>query len=196
MSKDTAEVIAALQEQIAQAEGSSFFDSVKEEAKAPVRRRALLILNQRPQSHQELRNRLLRLDFEESLVDEVLADLARSGLIDDHAFAQQWVIERHRLRGKSRRALDLELQKKGIEASIRHAALAHISEDSEEAIATALARKKAGQVRAVPEDYAQYTKELRKVVGVLARRGFSQSLSMQIARTALADRISELEGKS
>ena len=43
-----------------------------------------------------------------------------------------------------------------------------------------------------PDDVTVRDKDLRRVVGVLARRGFNQGLSMAIAREALDARYSEL----
>ncbi|MGO2516209.1 MAG: recombination regulator RecX, partial [Corynebacterium variabile] len=58
----------------------------------------------------------------------------------------------------------------------------------------ALVTKKAGTVKTVPADRAEYDKALRRIVGVAARRGFPAGAGMDAARAALDARISELEG--
>ena len=87
--------------------------------------------------------------------------------------------------------LDHELADKGIAPGIRAQALEQIDDDDEAALAETLARKKAKKVKRV-EDRADYDKELRKIVGVLARRGFGQGMALGIARQAPDKRCDEL----
>lgn len=98
---------------------SELFDHKLEEDKAEVRRRGLLLLDQRARSRSELRQRLIALEFEDALVDMVLDDFEASKLLDDEMFAFEWVRQRHQRRGKSRTVLDRELKDKGIAQSIR-----------------------------------------------------------------------------
>lgn len=172
-----------------------FLDPVLEEHKAKVRHRALLLLDHRARSRHELRERLVALELvpDNAIIDEVLDDLTRSKLIDDASFAEEWVRVRHERRGKSRRVLDKELRDKGVAQPLRQAALEQVDDEDEEAVARRLAEKKARSIKAVPADYAERDKMLRRILGVLARRGFSQSMSMRIARAALAQRIEELQ---
>lgn len=181
-------------------EGLGLIDHEHEKAAAKVRERALRLLDQRSRSRQELRERLLDprrvKEGEDSpapeLVDNVLDSLARSGLIDDEAFAREWVRQRFERRGKSTAVLRRELQDKGVSAAERESALEQIDEADERELARELARKKARSVKAVPSDRAERDKELRRIVGVLARRGFPQSMALQIAREALDSRCAEL----
>ncbi|AFH52205.1 Regulatory protein recX [Corynebacterium pseudotuberculosis 267] len=174
-------------------EGNELFDKKFEEAKAPVKHRALLLLDQRQRSRHELKQRLLLLDFEEELVDSVLEDFECSKLLDDQMFANEWVRQRHMARGKSRTALNHELREKGVARYQREEALRQISEDDEENVARTLAWKKARSVKKIPETRNEYDKALRRIVGVLARRGFGQSQSLQVARSALERRLAELK---
>ncbi|WKD59114.1 recombination regulator RecX [Corynebacterium caspium] len=173
--------------------GTGLFDAVLEEKKSQVRKRALKLLDYRARSHAELKQRLLDLEFPETIIDAVITDLSSAGLLDDRLFATEWVRQRSARRGKSRRVLNHELQKKGISKSLRDAALAQISDSDEFALAQRLAHKKANSIKTIPEDYPSKQKELRKIVGVLARRGFPEGLSLQVGREALDERISELE---
>jgi regulatory protein recX len=52
--------------------------------------------------------------------------------------------------------------------------------------------KKARQITKPPTDYAEQEKYLRRIVGVLARRGFALGMSFAIAKEALEQRIAEL----
>lgn len=173
-------------------EGTGLFDHAAEEAKAEVRNRALKLLDQRARSRQELKERLTRLEFEPTVIEDVLDDLQSSNLINDQEFAAEWVRQRHARRGKSARALDRELSEKGVDSATRAQALEQIDADDEEAMARQLAEKKARSIKSAPADRAEQDKHLRRVVGVLARRGFPQGMSLQVARDAIAKRLQEL----
>lgn len=172
--------------------GGQLIDAEAEAVKAPVRSRALGLLDQRARSRKELRDRLVAADFESEVVDAVVDDLAEAGLVDDEAFAKEWVRQRHARRGKSARALNLELKEKGVEAADRATALAQITEESEEAVARQVAEKKARTLKRVPADRHERDKFLRRIVGTLARRGYNQELVMRISIDVLDARIAEL----
>ena len=189
-----ADKIARLQEALdAYEPGTGLFDRKHEEALAPVRKRALGLLDQRARSRAELRERLIKAEFEPQLVDEVLDDLAGSGLINDAQFAHEWVRQRAARRGKSARVLDMELRDKGVGGADRAAALEQISDEDEEHTARAVAEKSARKVKSAPTDRAGYDKHLRRIVGALARRGFNQGMALRIAREELNGRIAECE---
>lgn len=168
------------------------FDVEAEKEKTTVRNRALRLLDQRARSRSELTTRLLDAELPQAIVHDVVQDLERSGLVNDTEFAYEWVRQRHARRGKSSRVLDRELQEKGIDAETRAMALEQISAADEDAMARELARKKARSVRHQPADRAEYDKVLRRVVGVLARRGFSEGASLRMAKEALNERLEEL----
>lgn len=172
--------------------GGQLVDANAEAAKAPVRSRALGLLDQRARSRKELRDRLVAADFEPDVVEDVVDDLAGVGLVDDETFAKEWVRQRHARRGKSARALNVELKEKGVEAADRAAALEQITEESEEAVARRVAEKKARTLKSVPADRHERDKFLRRIVGTLARRGYRQELVMRISIDVLDARIAEL----
>lgn len=185
-------VLAALREHIAEAASTPLWDRAHEEEKAKVRNRALLLLDQRARSRSEMATRLGRLDFDPGLIDEVLDDLERSRLIDDAAFAEEWVRQRHTLKGKSRRALRMELREKGVSSDIAEQALEQVSDHDETQVATALATQKVASIRSAPGDRKEYDKLLRRVVGMLARRGYGESVAYGVAKQALDKRLAEL----
>ena len=172
--------------------GSDLFDHQAEDAKRQVRHRALLLLDQRARSRHELQERLVALDFDTRVIADVLDELEQSRLVNDHDFAMEWVRQRHELRGKSRSVLDQELRRKGISPEHRAAALEQVDDDAEYDCARELAAKQARQITKPPADYAEQEKYLRRVVGVLARRGFASGMSFAIAKEALEQRIAEL----
>ena len=192
--RDVRETIEKLAQQIAEADGGSLYDAGREESKAPIRAKALRLLDQRMRSRKELVERLEAVEeFPTSMIEEVVDDLTRSGLVNDELFASEWVRQRFASRGKSKMVLNRELQEKGIDASLRADALEQITHNAEEEVARKLAAKKAATIKTVAADFNTKQKDLRKVVGVLARRGFPSELSMSIARDQLEERYRELE---
>ncbi|MCQ9676133.1 MULTISPECIES: recombination regulator RecX [unclassified Corynebacterium] len=182
----------ALEDYESGAVGGHLIDVEAEESKADVRSRALGLLDQRARSRKELHDRLIAAEFEPDVIDAVLDDLAEVGLINDASFAREWVRQRHVRRGKSARALNLELKDKGVEAADRAAALEQVTEDSEESVARQVAEKKARTLKKVPADRHERDKFLRRIVGTLARRGYSQGLTMRVSIEVLDARIAEL----
>lgn len=158
----------------------------------PVRQAALRFLAHRARSEQELRQRLTDKGFAQGLIEDLLSELRGNGLVDDEAFAREWVRQRRGQRGKSRGALRQELKAKGISSAIVEAVLADVDDGDEKTLARQVAHRQARRITQAPTSPAEHAKLLRRLVGALARRGFPQGLSLSIAREALEERINEL----
>ncbi|WP_297667411.1 recombination regulator RecX [uncultured Corynebacterium sp.] len=187
--------IEALRQAIANyspGEGEGFVDAEEEEKLAPIKAKAVRLINHRARSTAELRQRLLDADFEPEGVEEVIDRCTASGMLDDAQFAQEWVRQREKNQKKSVSVLRRELQRKGIAAALIEDALEQVDEESQLQILEELVAKKAASVKTRPADRKEYDKALRRVVGVAARRGFPQGLAMTYARRALDARIEEL----
>ncbi|MEJ5919670.1 recombination regulator RecX [Corynebacterium sp. H78] len=178
---------------IAESDGSRFFDHETEELKAPVRAKAMRLINQRARSRKELFDRICEdPEVVPGVVNEVLDDLTAAGALNDAYFAQEWVRQRHLYKKKSGSVLRRELKEKGIAESLIDDALGQVTRDSEAEILRVLVEKKAATIKTRPADRKEYDKCLRRVVGVAARRGFSQGMSLAFAREAIDNRIAEL----
>ncbi|MBJ7290110.1 regulatory protein RecX [Williamsia sp.] len=150
---------------------------------------ALRLLGVRARSRHELRTRLLDKDFEPAEVDSVLDRLAGVGLVDDRDFAHQWVRARHTYSAKGRTALRHELRTKGVDPGIIAEAVGTIDDDDERARAAELLDKKIGRVPIdALDDRAERDRHLRRLVGMLARRGYGPGIAMELVRTALDER--------
>jgi len=145
----------------------------------------LRLLTDRARSRTELAEKLAAKGFDIEVADAVLDRLTAAKLVDDTSFAQEWVRSRHQHAGKGRHALDLELRRKGIAPETAAAALAQITVDDERERAAELVRKKLRTMR-VGDDPTDRDKALRRLVGMLARRGYSQSSAFAIAKDELA----------
>ncbi|MGU3294375.1 regulatory protein RecX [Williamsia sp. M5A3_1d] len=149
---------------------------------------ALRLLGVRARSRSELRTRLLGKDFEPAEVDSVLDRLAAVGLVDDADFALQWVRARHEHSGRGRTALRHELRTKGVDPAVAEAALATIDADEERLRAADLvARKVSGWTVDMIADRDERDRRTRRLVAMLARRGYGSADAFEIVRAALDD---------
>jgi regulatory protein len=142
--------------------------------------RALGLLAVRMRSRRELRDRLLRAGFDADEVDDVVERLAGVGLIDDERFAEEYARHASEVRGSGRRAIASALSAKGVSRETVQRIVAEAS-DGEEARAEELARSRARRLADVPPASAY-----RRLVSLLARRGFEPELARRAARSALA----------
>lgn len=90
------------------------------------------LLARRRRSEHELRERLAQREVPAAITHEAVARVARAGLLDDAAFAEEWVRQRRELRGLGDEALRRELEAKGVDENLIRAALAGGERDEEE----------------------------------------------------------------
>ncbi len=142
----------------------------------------LLLLTARARTRAELHGRLAKRGYPEDVSERVLDRLAAVGLVDDADFAQQWVRSRRAHAGKSKRALASELRTKGVDNDVITTALAGIDADAERDRAEQLVRVKLRRETLGEDD----TRVTRRLVGMLARRGYSQNLACEVVIAELA----------
>ncbi|MBA8960613.1 regulatory protein [Rhodococcus percolatus] len=133
--------------------------------------------------------RLAKKGYSPEIAERVLDRLTEVGLVNDADFAQQWVHSRHTYSGKGKRALALELRRKGIGQEDATEALAQIDSEDERARATELVEKKLRTVSADDRDRA-----VRRLVSMLARRGFPQGMAFEVVKEQLDRAGAETDG--
>ncbi|WP_245650665.1 recombination regulator RecX [Nocardia harenae] len=141
----------------------------------------LRLLAVRARSRAELAQRLSAKGFDAEVTAAAVERLVEVGLVDDAAFAEQWVRSRHTFSGKGRAALAQELRRKGVAPETAAAALDGISGDDERERAAELVRRK---VRSLPASVDRDT-ALRRLSGMLARRGYPASVAFPVVRAEL-----------
>ncbi|MCH9669716.1 MAG: recombination regulator RecX [Actinomycetia bacterium] len=164
--------------------------STEESAKRAEQARALCLrlLTVRARTRAELEGRLAKHGYADDITAEVLDRLAQVGLVDDEDFAQQWVRSRQVNAGKGRRALAAELRTKGVDQEVIAVALAGIDAGSERTRAEQLVRDKLRRENLGDGfDRDVENKVARRLVGMLARRGYGQSMAVDIVTTELAN---------
>jgi regulatory protein len=133
-----------------------------------------------PRSRGQLAEALAQRQVPAEAASAVLDRFTDVGLIDDAAFAAGWVESRQAGRGLARRALAHELRAKGIAEPLVAEALEAVSLDDERARAQALVARKLPGTRGLAADA-----RLRRLSGMLARKGYSSGLAFAVVREAL-----------
>jgi regulatory protein len=118
----------------------------------------------------------------------VLDRFTEVGLIDDQAFAQAWVEARQSTRGLSRRALTVELRKKGIADELIHETVSAIDTDQERALARGLVDRKLAGTRRLDR-----ATRFRRLASMLARKGYPPGLCAAVVTEAIAAEQSAVE---
>ena len=145
----------------------------------------LRLLTDRARTRQELAQALERKGVPDEAVAAVLDRFAEVGLVDDAAFAGQWVRSRHTHRGLGRRAIAAELRRKGVADGVAKEALAEVGPESEDRRARELVDRKLRSITVgTPE---QRTKAAQRLVGMLARKGYGAGTAYRVVREALAE---------
>jgi regulatory protein len=142
----------------------------------------LRLLTARARTRSELAGQLAKRGYPEDVSELVLDRLAHVGLVDDEDFAEQWVRSRRLNAGKGKRALAAELRTRGVDNDVITAALAGIDAEAERERAEQLVRDKLRREKLGDDD----TKVARRLVGMLARRGYSQTMAFDVVKGELA----------
>lgn len=148
----------------------------------------LRLLTARARTKAELEAQLAKRGYPEEVSAAVLERLAQVGLVDDQDFAEQWVRSRRQHAGKGKRALAAELRNKGVRSEVIDSALADIDAGAERTRAEQLVRDKLRREKlGDPGERDTENKVVRRLVGMLARRGYSQTIALDIVTAELAN---------
>lgn len=139
-----------------------------------------------PRSRHQLSVKLAQRDIPPGIATALLNRFEEVQLIDDAEFARMWVRTRTAAKSLSRFSLRRELADKGITPNFAEDALLQISDEEENDRAREVVRRK---IRSSTDlaDRAAREKEVRRLVGVLARKGYSPGLAFGIVKDVLAD---------
>lgn len=162
---------------------SSPLPSTSESREEQAHALCLRLLTVRARTRAELADRMAKRGYPDEVVQTVLGRLAQVGLVDDEDFAAQWVHSRQTYAGKGKRALAAELRTKGVDDDIIAAALDGIDAGAERARAEQLVERR---LRREALGDADDVKMMRRLAGMLARRGYSQSMAVAVVTDALA----------
>jgi len=139
-------------------------------------------LSHAPRTRKELAKDLKDKDISDEVANVALDRFEEVGLINDQALASNYVSSQHERKGLGKNALRQQLRSKGISDDVALEAISQISDDQEFQAAFALACKK---IRSLQKDDAKT--QMRKIVGVLARKGYSSNLAFRVAKEVITD---------
>jgi regulatory protein len=147
------------------------------------RARLLRWLARRARSEREIRDRLAQWGTEPDLIDELVKEFTRRGLIDDRALAEQ-ICDWHRRHDPvGPRRLRVLLLRRGLDPACAEAALAPglDLDDQRELVERLVAKRLPGLQSLAPATRA------RRLVDYLRRRGFDDSLLREVQFSLMTD---------
>ena len=143
-------------------------------------------LTGQPRSRAELATKLARKHVPADIAQRMLDRFEQVGLVDDAAFARDWVESRQSGRGLARRALAVELRRKGVDQAVVEEAVGTVDPDLEEATARELVRRRLRSLARYDEQTVA-----RRLTGMLARKGYPPGVVFRIVREELAGAVME-----
>lgn len=153
---------------------------------AVARNLCLRALTGAPKTRSQLADLLESRGVPDEAAEAVLDRFTDVGLIDDAAFARAWVSSRQSGRGLARRALSAELRAKGVDPEVAAEAVEAVDDDDEREAARRLVERRVGGMRRL--DRATAT---RRLIGMLARKGYNGGLAAAVVREALDGAVSD-----
>ncbi|MFI6983306.1 recombination regulator RecX [Embleya sp. NPDC050154] len=163
------------------AEGADAAPEPLADPEATARAICLRLLTGRARTRAQLADALRRREVPDEVAEYVLGRFTDVGLIDDTAFAGAWVDTRHTGKGLARRALARELRQRGVDAVVVDEAVARLDPEQELETARALVARRLPGTRGLDRD-----KRIRRLAGMLARKGYGEGLALRVVRDALA----------
>ncbi|MGW5307065.1 recombination regulator RecX [Streptomyces griseoluteus] len=148
----------------------------------------LRLLTGTPRTRKQLADALRKREIPDEVAEEVLSRFEEVGLINDSAFADAWVESRHHGRGLARRALARELRTKGVDSALIDEAVGQLDSEQEESTARELVDRKLRATRGLDRD-----KRLRRLAGMLARKGYPEGMALRVVRQALEEEGDDTE---
>jgi regulatory protein len=154
--------------------------AVGQDPEQVARQVCLKLLDVAPRTRVELAERVRRSGVPDAVAERVLDRLTDVGLVDDEAFAEAWVSSRHAGRQLGSRRLADELRRRGVSRSAVERAVSQLDPDSERAAARALAAARLPRLAGLSKQT-----QLRRLAGLLARRGYPDGLAREVVTDAV-----------
>lgn len=152
-----------------------------EDAESVARKILLDQLTGQARSRKELADKLAKRNVPDEVAGRLLDRFEEVGLVDDHAFARLWTTSRQSSKGLARRALAQELRRKGVADDVAREALDELDPADEEASARTLVQRKLRSMSRLDD-----TTKARRLLGMLARKGYPSGLAMAVVRSEIA----------
>ncbi len=148
------------------------------------RRAAAILLNTRPRSEYELRNKLREKEFDPATIDRVIEYFRESGKVDDAEFARIYARSQLKNRKQGPGKVAAKLRRLGVgekEISLALQDQPATDEDEQRRRAEDLAEKRLARMRSEDDP----AKVRRKLTGALMRAGFDPSITREVLDAAM-----------
>ena len=143
-------------------------DILRSEGKKQIKESAFRYLAGRAHSEKELRTKLRRKQYDETLVDQIIAELKQAKLIDDRGFALSFARNRMVSKPMGERLLRQELWQKGLAEKLIDETIKQIyAEMSQEDVALQLLEKRRPRYKNLAQK-----EQKKRLYDFLVRRGF------------------------
>lgn len=139
---------------------------------------ALVYLSFRMRSEGEVRKKLKEKEYGDAVIDEAIKKLYNLNFLDDRSFSEALMNTQIRTAKKGPRAIQQDLQRKGIDKDLRTEVLEGYTEEEQFEAARSLAEKIADK-----ENKKTPTQIKQKINDSLMRKGFSYSLISAVIET-------------
>lgn len=146
-----------------------------EEAERKAKDAALRLLDRCDRSVGECRQKLTEKGFPSEAIEAALQRLISVNILNDLRYAQLLVRTRHAERGLVGSALRTELNRRHIPADIINQVMSELDSDISFDTANYLVEKKLRSMPNLPRNV-----KFRRLMGMLARKGYSSSLATQV----------------
>lgn len=145
-----------------------------------------------PRSRKQLEDKLADRGVPEEVARAVLDRFEEVELVDDARFAEAYVRSRASTRKLSRSAIRRELSARGVDGELAEQALEQRTDDDERADAAELVRRKL-PAGADLGDRAERDRVVRRLVGMLGRKGYPPGTAFAVVKEELAAREASAE---
>jgi len=145
-------------------------------------------LSERAHSRADLAQALAKKQVPEEIAGAMLDKFEVAGLINDEEFARSWVQARQRGKGLAPRALAMELRRKGVDDEIAREVLGELDSDDERQAAHQLIQKKLRTMQGLDQQV-----QTRRLVGMLARKGYAPGVAFDVVREELNAEVQPLD---
>lgn len=139
-------------------------------------------LGRQMQTRSQLAAKLRKKEIPDDIAEAALDRFEELHLLNDTTYAETFVRSRHSERGLAKRALGYELRKRGIDDETAAEALSTLDEDQEAVTARRLVDSRLRATQGLDPQV-----RTRRLVGMLARKGYSGSIAFRVVKEALAE---------
>lgn len=141
---------------------------------------ATKILARKAMSSGELKVALMRAEYDEHLVDDVIENFERRHFLDDHSLAEAVTEKLRRTKQSSKQHIARKLSERKISRTVIDAVLSSLDQEEEDDVMREVAYDRARKLVSLDRATAE-----RRLAGYLQRRGWGGSGLREIIRDAL-----------